>query len=218
MSLNSAGASQRRRGRVLEEALLDAAWNELVERGYEELTVDAVAVRAGTSRAVLYRRWPGKQELVLAALHREIGKDPVVAPDTGSLRGDVIALLQQANKARTGLAMQLFTQLGGFYRQTGISLADLSASIAGGPNPAFDEVMQRAIDRGEIRAEQLTDRIARLPGDLFRYELLMTLKPVPDDTIEEIVDTVFLPLLDWRAARMSDGVLRSRRHDRPPPR
>ena len=199
MSLNPAGGSTRRRGRVLEDALLDAAWSELVERGYDEFTIDAVAVRAGTSRAVLYRRWPGKQELVLAALKHEIGKDPVVAPDTGSLRDDVIAVLRQANKVRTGLAVQLVTQLGGFYRQTGISLADLSAFVPGGRNPALDEVIQRAIDRGEIHRDQVTDRIARLPGDLFRYELLVTLKPVSDDTIEEIVDTVFLPLLDRRA-------------------
>lgn len=198
MSLNAAGGSTRRRGRVLEEALLDAAWSELAEHGYDEFTIDSVAARANTSRAVIYRRWPGKQELVLAALKHEIGKDPVVAPDTGSLRDDVIAVLRQANKVRTGLAVQLFTQLGGFYGQTGISLADLSAVVPGGRDPVLD-VIHRAIDRGEIHRDQVTDRIARLPGDLFRYELLMTLKPVPDDTIEEIVDTVFLPLLEQRA-------------------
>ncbi|ODR11914.1 TetR family transcriptional regulator [Mycolicibacillus koreensis] len=182
----------------MEEALLDAAWSELAEHGYDEFTIDSVAARANTSRAVIYRRWPGKQELVLAALKHEIGKDPVVAPDTGSLRDDVIAVLRQANKVRTGLAVQLFTQLGGFYGQTGISLADLSAVVPGGRDPVLD-VIHRAIDRGEIHRDQVTDRIARLPGDLFRYELLMTLKPVPDDTIEEIVDTVFLPLLEQRA-------------------
>ena len=56
MSLNPGGASQRRRGIALEEALLDAAWAELTERGYDGFTIDAVAARAGTSRAVLYRR------------------------------------------------------------------------------------------------------------------------------------------------------------------
>ena len=68
------------------------------------MTIDAVAVRAGTSRAVLYRRWPNKQELVLAALKHEAAKDVVVAPDTGSLRGDVIALLTagQQGQGRRG--------------------------------------------------------------------------------------------------------------------
>lgn len=199
MSLSSAGVPKRRRGRALEEALLDAAWAELAERGYDEFTIDAVAARAGTSRAVLYRRWSSKQELALAALKHEADKDVVVAPDTGSLRGDIIALLQQANKVRVGLATQLFTQLGGFYRQTGTSLADLSAFVQGGRNAALDDAIQRAVDRGEIKQEQVTERIARLPGDLFRYEILMTLRPLSDETIEEIVDTIFLPLVDRRS-------------------
>jgi AcrR family transcriptional regulator len=201
MSLNVTVAPQRRRGPALQEALLDAAWAELTERGYDDLTIDAVAVRAGTSRAVLYRRWPGKQELVLAALEHAVGKDVVVAPDTGSLRGDVIALLQEANKVRVGLAAQLLTRLGGFYRQTGASLADLSAFVQGGRDAILEQAIQRAIDRGEIQPEQVTGRIARLPVDLFRYEILMTLRPLSDEAIEEIVDTVWLPLLDRRKGR-----------------
>src|SRR5271167_1232862 len=104
MSLKSDVSTQRRRGQVLEEALLDAAWAELTERGYDEFTIDGVAARAGTSRAVLYRRWPGKQQLVQAALVSVVGKDSVVAPDTGTLRGDVIALLRQANNKRVRMA------------------------------------------------------------------------------------------------------------------
>lgn len=195
MSLSSTGVSQRRRGRALEEALLDAAWAELAERGYDDFTIDAVAARAGTSRAVLYRRWPGKQELVLAALLYEVGKDIVVTPDTGSLRGDVIALLRQANKVRVGLATQMFSRLGGFYRQTGTSLAELSAFVQGGRDALLEQAIQRAIDRGEIDPERVTERIARLPVDLFRHEVLMTLKPLSDEAIQEIVDTIFLPLL-----------------------
>lgn len=198
MSLKSDDAPRRRRGAALEEALLEAAWAEISERGYEEFTIDAVAARAGTSRAVLYRRWPGKQDLVLAALTREVRKDTVVAPDTGSLRGDVIGLLQRANESRIGLATQVFTQLGGFYRQTGSSLADLGTLVLGGPDHSLDEAIQRAVDRGEIRADRVTERIARLPSDLFRYEILFTLRPVSDQTIEEIVDTIFLPLLGYR--------------------
>jgi AcrR family transcriptional regulator len=200
MSLSSL-APRRRRGRALEEALLDAAWAELTDRGYDDMTIDAVAVRAGTSRAVLYRRWPNKQELVLAAVAHEAGKDVVVAPDTGSLRGDVIALLQQANKVRVRLATQLFTQLGGFYRQSGTSLADLSAFVQGGRDAILEEAIQRAIDRGEIQPEQVTERIARLPVDLFRYEILMTMRPLSEEAIEEIVDGIFLPLIEQRKSR-----------------
>ena len=153
---------QRRRGRALEEALLDAAWAELTERGYDDMTIDAVAVRAGTSRAVLYRRWPDKQELVLAALLYEAAKDMVVAPDTGSLRGDVIALLQ-AGQQSPGRA---------WYR----SCSPSSAASTARPAPAWPtsarscraaetlswrQAIQRAIDRGEIEPQRVTERIAR---------------------------------------------------------
>ncbi|CPR03958.1 TetR family transcriptional regulator [Mycobacterium bohemicum DSM 44277] len=201
MSLNVPGAPQRRRGAALEEALLDAAWAELTERGYDDMTIDAVAVRAGTSRAVLYRRWPGKQDLVLAALAHEVDKDVVVIPDTGSLRDDVVELLRQANKLRVGLVAALMTRLGGFYQQTGRSLADLRALIQGDRDAVLEQIIQRAIDRGEIEPEQVTERIARVPVELFRYEILMTLQPLSDDAIVEIVDTIFLPLLDWRKGR-----------------
>src|SRR6202161_819003 len=116
-SVGSNAPPERRGGEVLEKALLDAAWAELTERGYDDLTVDAVATRAGTSRAVLYRRWPSKQDLVLATLVQHVKTDFVAAPDTGSLRGDVIGLLKLANKLRVRLAMLVFTQLGGFYRE-----------------------------------------------------------------------------------------------------
>src|SRR5690625_977101 len=195
MSLTQASPARRRRGSALETALLDAAWAELTERGYDDMTIDAVASRAGTSRAVLYRRWSGKPELVLAALQREAGKDVVTTPDTVSLRGDVIGILRQANRVRVGLATQLFTRLGGFYRQTGASLADLNAFVQGGRDAVLEQAIQRAVDRGEIDPKRVTDRIVRLPVDLFRHEILMTLRPLTDEAIEEIVDTIFLPLL-----------------------
>ncbi|UVO11061.1 TetR/AcrR family transcriptional regulator [Mycobacterium sp. SVM_VP21] len=196
MSLNA--PARRRRGHALEEALLDAAWAELTERGYDDLTIDAVAARAGTSRAVLYRRWSNKQELVRAAMAHEVGKDVVVVPDTGSLRGDVIELLRQANKLRIGLVTLLLTRLGGFYQQTGSSLADLEAFVHGDRDAVLEQLIRRAVERGEIQPGQLTDRIARLPIQLFRYEVLMTLQPLSDEAIEEIVDTIFLPLIDSR--------------------
>lgn len=192
---NAGKVSQRRRGATLEEALLDSAWVELLERGYDEFTIDATAERANTSRAVLYRRWPSKQALVLAAIVQAMRNDPLVAPDTGSLRGDVIALLEQANTKRTRIATALFAHLVDCCRATDTSLAELSAMIRGGREPLLDAAIERAIIRGEIKAHPIPERILRLPIDLFRSEVLLTMTTVPKDTIEDIVDTVFLPLV-----------------------
>jgi AcrR family transcriptional regulator len=65
----------RRRGEALEDALLDAAWDELVEVGYGRFTIDGVAARAGTSRPVIYRRWPVRSDLAIAAVRRRAGRD-----------------------------------------------------------------------------------------------------------------------------------------------
>ena len=194
---------QRRRGEALESALLDAAWAELADRGYDELTIDAVATRAQTSRAVLYRRWPGKPESGARSAGPP-GQDRTGGrPDTGSLRGDVVALLREANKVRPRLVTQLLTRLGAFYTDAGTNLAELSAYVQGGRDAVLDELIERAVARGEIQPGQVSGRVARLPVDLFRHELLMTLRPVADGVIEEIVDDIFLPLVRLGAAAMS---------------
>lgn len=195
MSLTSDAAPQRRRGPALENALLAAAWDELNERGYDDFTVDGVAARACTSRAVLYRRWPGKPDLVHAALITAIKKDPVTVPDTGSLRGDVIDLLRQANSQRGHLAVTVVTRLGGFYRDTGTNLADLRDALKGELGVTMDDLIARAVARGEILPDQINGRIAQLPADLLRHDILFTQAPLTDDAIEEIVDAVFLPLV-----------------------
>jgi len=96
----------------LEDALLDAAWDQLVSGGYGVFTFEAVAERAGTSRPVIYRRWPNREALVVAAVERFFIRGSRPVPDTGSLRGDVIALLTQANETRAAAAAVISVQLG----------------------------------------------------------------------------------------------------------
>ncbi len=186
---------RRRRGADLEGALLDAAWAELTERGYDGFTMDAVAVRAGTSRPVLYRRWPGKHELVRAAIAHAGARARPQMPDTGSLRGDLVSLLEHANTARLGFIIFLNLQLGSYYRETGTSLAELRDGLGGAHREAVELIFARAIERGELDEVKLTPRIARLPFDLVRQQITMTLEPVPTAAIEEILDTIFLPLV-----------------------
>ncbi|WP_419817645.1 TetR-like C-terminal domain-containing protein [Glaciibacter flavus] len=62
----------------------------------------------------------------------------------------------------------------------------------------MDVILARGVERGEIDPARITPRISSLPFDLFRHELLMTLQAVPDETIEEFVDEIFLPLVEPR--------------------
>jgi AcrR family transcriptional regulator len=186
--------AERRRGAVLEAALLDAAWAELAENGYAGFTLDAVAQRAGTSRPVLYRRWPDRHALVRAAVaHARERRAPRI-PDTGSLRGDLLALLRESNATRVQFATVMGIHLAGYYQETGTSPADLREVLHAGEENQLDLVYQRAIDRGEVQPGVLTDRLKSLPFDLLRLEMLMTYAAAPDAVLEEIVDTIFLPL------------------------
>jgi AcrR family transcriptional regulator len=186
----------RRRGQELEDAVLDAAWDVLVEQGYHAFTYEAVASRAATSRPVLYRRWPRREDLLLATLRRGWWSTPVVVPDTGDLREDAIGYLRNANTARAGVMASLFAQLTDYFKDSGSTFAELRDALRtpgqlGGPV----HVVARAVARGELPDVPRPARVISLPFDLFRHELFMTMRAVPDETIVGIVDEVWLPLL-----------------------
>ncbi|WP_162795308.1 TetR/AcrR family transcriptional regulator, partial [Nonomuraea lactucae] len=93
----------RRRGEALNAAIFQATLDELAETGYARLTMERVAERAGAGKASLYRRWPTRLELVMDAVY-EVLPDPASTPDTGTLRGDVLAALRGAAEVLAGPA------------------------------------------------------------------------------------------------------------------
>ena len=185
---------QRRRGDELEAALLDAAWEELVEAGFARLTMESVAARARTGVAVLYRRWPGKDALTMAAIAHYGAKHPVEIPDTGSLRGDMLALLGGVNDARYSFTVVVTAAFSGLLTSTGLTPAEVRARLLGDRPMWSDQIFRRAHERGEIDLDKTPAAVLALPFDLMRHDLLMTLKPVPPERIAAIVDDLFLPL------------------------
>jgi AcrR family transcriptional regulator len=184
---------RRRRGATLEAALLEAAWDELMAVGYDSLTMEGVAARARTNKTVLYRRWPTRPELVLAAVRQH--KSSIEVPDTGSLRGDVLGLLRFVSARNVELIGILSVLQADYYKETGLSPSALRERTPGGGREIMELLLQRAVARGEIGAGRISARIARLPIDLVHHELLMTYVPMSDAALEEIVDTIFLPLI-----------------------
>jgi AcrR family transcriptional regulator len=188
----------RRRGDDLEHAIIEAAWQELREVGFAKLTMVGIAQRAHTGKAVLYRRWPSTTELVLDALRRQIAARQEV-PDTGSLRGDLLALLHEiAGRFDSAPRDTISGLMAETLRDPQLALR-LQEHIAGsGLREVLVAVLERAHARGEIRAEALTERVTTLPVDLLRHEFLVRGGPVGDAAILEIVDDVFLPLVRAR--------------------
>ncbi|MEW6345910.1 MAG: TetR/AcrR family transcriptional regulator [Pseudomonadota bacterium] len=194
MNTDKAG---RRRGTQLEDAILDAGWAELIERGYGGLTLEGVAKRAGTSRPVLYRRWPSRTALATAALARHFAQNPITVPDLGSVRDEISLLLRRlSDRARPDLIRLVFDMQKDLADQHS-NLATMRAQIRSQivDSDVMQTILGRAIDRGEIAAARLTPRIVALPTDLARHEVLMTFEPLSDEAIREIVEDVFLPLV-----------------------
>jgi AcrR family transcriptional regulator len=185
----------RRRGAELESAILDAAWDQLIAEGYEHFTVDTVAARARTSKPVLYRRWKTREDLLRDTVRHRGAADPPSIPDTGTLRGDLLALLTHANNDRNPMAALVSSMLGSYFNKTGPTVAELRAEFSSQRGSAVEEVVNRAVERGEVDPARLTPRIIDLPFDLFRHEMMMTLKPVPDHVLRQIVDDIFIPLV-----------------------
>jgi AcrR family transcriptional regulator len=193
--------STRRRGEVLEEAILLAAWEELRETGYSHLTMESVAAGAGTNKAVLYRRWANKSDLVIAAIHKYLPRFPNEIPNTGNLRDDVYAYLHGLAGPIKSIGAQtirglMTEQLGGpLFRHLIESMPQLSQQRSESKlTAAMTAILKNAELRGEVRIEKLTPRIISLPWELLRNEII-TIQEVPDTTIAEIVDDIFMPLI-----------------------
>jgi AcrR family transcriptional regulator len=188
----------RRRGEALETAILGAAWEELVEVGFPKLTMESVATRARTSVPVLYRRWAGKDVLVLAAIERYRALHPVQVPDTGSLRGDLLGLMKGMNHGRLGFTTVITSVFAGLLADSGLTPGEVRARMLGNQPRLSDAIFRRAHDRGELDLDRVPAAALAMPFDLIRHDLVMTLKPVTERRILEIVDELFLPLVTPR--------------------
>jgi len=183
----------RRRGDELEHALLTAAWDELIESGYESLTLESVAARAMTSRPVIARRWHDRRDLVIAAVRYWAEHNRLPVPDTGSLRGDLLAYLEEKSVRRAELIAVFGVRLAAFVAENQDAARQLGELIT--QSQGLDDIWQRASSRGEVDLNTLTPRLRSLPFDLVGAELARTHQALPRATIKEILDTIVLPLV-----------------------
>jgi AcrR family transcriptional regulator len=179
-----------------ETELLAVTLQLLQEHGYDRLTVDAVAAKARASKATVYRRWPSKAELVLAAFIEGI-RQVAVPPETGTLRGDLLRMGE--------LICQQGQQHAGTIRAV---LVEVSRS------PALNEVMQhefieqrkalmnhilaQAIDRGEIERAAVNDELWDLLPNYLIFRSVFPGQPPTPQTVQALVDEVVIPSLTRR--------------------
>jgi AcrR family transcriptional regulator len=176
-----------------EAAILQATYEMLGEVGYAGLRFDAVAARARASKATLYRHWRGKAQLVVDAIRTcHAAAEPL--PDTGTLRGDLVAWFTTMAEMTAGadgpllaglvMAMHTDPELAAEIRRLRESKAPLAATICA-----------RAEARGELRPGYNADLIDEIiPGQLFMHSFARG-GPLDADFIDHLVDDIILPLL-----------------------
>ncbi|MFH8801125.1 TetR/AcrR family transcriptional regulator [Streptomyces sp. NPDC017936] len=189
-------ASSRRRGAVLERAILDAALEQLGTVGWNGLTMEGVAAGAQTGKAAVYRRWPSKEDLVADALRAGLPRLDAV-PDLGSVREDLVVLCRKARDAmfsRPGFAVR------SIIHECDPAQAERfhALIVEGVVEPtvrALREVINRGIERGDVRAGAANGYVLDAIPAMMMYRSKMCTSEWNDRELEEMVDQLMLPLL-----------------------
>lgn len=172
----------RPRSLRVDRAIRDATLELFAEGGIDGMSVDAVAARAGVGKAAIYRRWPSKEDMVLAAIVDAF--DEPVAADTGTVRGDLVGCAEDLHRLMTG------DVTGGVFPPMAAELARGSRlgrayarHVVGPRRELFVTALRRAVDRGEVPSGVDVDlAVDVLVGTLLVRRLTGRLAPEPGAT------------------------------------
>jgi AcrR family transcriptional regulator len=190
---------QRRRGRPRSEparlAILHAAGELLLANGLEAVSMDAVAERAGVSKATIYRWWPTKQTLALEALYHEWDTTRSAPPDTGSLRADLLALLRPwIRRVREQPYGRVVASLVTEVHTDAEFAKEYQARFVEPRRAPARRVLERAIERGELPpGTDVELALDLIYGPIF-HRLLHVHAPITDRFVQGVVDTVLAGL------------------------
>ncbi|MDN3267462.1 TetR/AcrR family transcriptional regulator [Streptomyces sp. MA15] len=193
--------ASRRRGAVLEQAILEAALEQLSTVGWNGLTMEGVAAGAQTGKAAVYRRWPSKEDLVADALRAALPEFDE-APDLGSVREDLLELCRRARDAmfsRPGCALRAV-----IHECDSAEAEHFHAVIVNGviePTLAkLREVVERGIERGEVRPDAANGYVFDIIPAMMMYRSKMCGSEWPDVDLEQMIDQLMVPLLRSHAS------------------
>lgn len=175
-------------------AILEATIELIAELGYDRMSVDAVATRAGVSKPTIYRRWPeGKEQLVAAAVAHCKAEEPAV--DSGSLRGDLMASLEHmisGMRENAHLAAGLTQRL----RESPQLAQVFREQIVAEKRQRFESIVRRAVERGEL-ADMPADctLFSELAQSVVHSRALILGEPLDRRFVNRFVDQVLIPVL-----------------------
>lgn len=192
------GCLPRKRGRKRDEALdqhiLEAAIDVLARDGYEHMTMDAVATTARAGKGAIYRRWPSKAQLVVDALAYSSAVEMPEPPDTGSLRGDLHALIEARPKKADARMLRVMAGL--------VAALPLHPDFAAMARERLIEprrlrqlaVLERAVARGEIPPGRDLESLSHVMPALVFHRQMVLGEPIDEAFLSHLIDHIVLPL------------------------
>jgi AcrR family transcriptional regulator len=182
-----------RGGQARQDELLAATLDVLRETGYDRLTIDAVVARARASKTTVYRRWHNKGALVVAAFTHAVQEIPV-PPDTGSLRDDLVSVLNGLVTELDRLGDVVIGLIGELRRSPDLAHAMRTEFVAARRDVTM-QVFDQARQRGELTGNIDPDTLWYVGPALVFFRTALLGEPVDDAFVRHVVDDVLLPLL-----------------------
>ena len=183
---------RRRRGEELDSAIRSAVLALLVQHGAGGVTMEAVAAAAGTSKPVLYRRWPDRASLLRDTLLR-IATAAIPHKDTGSYREDMLAILRGWAALFTGPNADLIRAAIAAAAQDLELMTAFQKDVIGWRKQEMAAMLARGIERGDVRADVPVEIAREIGQSVLWHRLLITGDPITDELIVQLVDEVLVP-------------------------
>ena len=187
----------RRRDESADTRIIEAAIEVLGEECFDAMTMDMVAARAKAGKATVYRRWASKEELVrdaliwMSASSVELDK----LPDTGSLRGDLLAVLKPYSKDFGDKKLRVLAGLGSFFTEHRKFAEEAITGIFEPWMAVNRALMSRAIERGELAPSADIDMACEVIISMTSHRTLMQSKPFDKEFYTTLLDNILLPAL-----------------------
>ena len=205
LGLGLSAAKGAKRSPDRREAICAAVFELLGEVGYDRMTMDAIAARARASKATLYRTWPDKPGLVAEALTWRFGATPE-APDTGSLRGDLMALVSLACRISNSPDGEVLTGVMTAAARNPTLARTLHECTFESKQVILETIVRRAAGRGQLREQADAGLLHETMYAMIIARKLTSGEPMDAAYAAHVVDDVLIPVL----ANRPSG------HDRPP--
>lgn len=192
MSARQKSSASRMAGRPRSEethrAILGAALELLAEHGWRGFTMRGIAARAGVGKAAIYRRWESREAVLAAAVEGMVSE--IGLPDSGSIRGDLLELMRRAVSLYGGAAGRLMPGLVSAMAEHEEVATAVRETFLGPRRAALREVLERGVERGELREDIDRDLALDFLGGPIFYRLLITGGPLDESLAEGTVDVM----------------------------